>query len=304
MIKISLNTPILFLIFNRLETTKRVFDEIKKARPKQLFIASDGPRENKVGEKEVVEKIREYVLKNINWKCKVKTLFRKKNIGCKYAVSGAIDWFFDNVEQGIILEDDCLPSQSFFRFCQDTLEKYRYENKIMQVSGTNVEGVSKTKEDYFFTDCFNAWGWATWKRAWNKYDVNMNDWRKYRTGKIFRFMNYNRLSSYLQAWRLFDMTYRNKINTWDYQWIFSCITNKGLCIIPKKNLITNMGFTSIATHTSNYQSEDKQLIANELKFPLKENDRIEINPKYLNSYYSFFGKTIWQKIFEKIFQKR
>jgi hypothetical protein len=121
--------PVLFLVFNRIESTKRVFLEIGKAKPRKLFIASDGARENKEGEKEVVKQIREYILKNINWKCEVKTRFREKNLGCKNAVADGISWFFDNVEEGIILEDDCLPSQSFFRFCQEMLEKYRDDER-------------------------------------------------------------------------------------------------------------------------------------------------------------------------------
>src|SRR6056297_619848 len=122
-------TPVLFLIFNRLDTTKQVFEEIRKAKPKQLFIAADGPRTKQ--EKEKTDAVRKYVLDNIGWKCSVKKLFRNKNLGCKYAVSGAIDWFFENVEQGIILEDDCLPSQSFFRFCEELLEKYKDDERVM-----------------------------------------------------------------------------------------------------------------------------------------------------------------------------
>ncbi len=131
-----MNTPILFLTFNRLEETKQVFNEIKKYGPSKLYLASDGPRKNKEGEREIVKKIREYILDNITWPCKVKILFRHKNLGCKYAVSSAIDWFFKNERRGIILEDDCLPSQSFFRFCEEMLTKYKNDREIMQISGT------------------------------------------------------------------------------------------------------------------------------------------------------------------------
>src|SRR3989339_483651 len=136
-----LTTPVLFIVFNRLDTTKQVFEEIKKAKPQKIFIAADGPRNKE--EKKKTDAIRNYILKNINWKCELKTLFREKNLGCKYAVAGAIDWFFENVEQGIILEDDCLPSQSFFIFCQDMLERYKTDQRIMHISGTNVESKNK-----------------------------------------------------------------------------------------------------------------------------------------------------------------
>src|SRR5580704_13976707 len=119
-----INTPVLFLIFNRLDTTRKVFNEIRKAHPQKLFIAADGPRANKPGEKELCEKTRQFVTKNVDWNCEVKTLFRNENLGCKVAVKGAIDWFFENVTEGIILEDDCLPNQSFFRFCAFGLNKY------------------------------------------------------------------------------------------------------------------------------------------------------------------------------------
>jgi len=136
--KFGLTTPVLYLAFNRLGTVKKTFPEIRKAKPRQLFISCDGPRTKE--EREKTDAVRKYILDNIDWKCNVKTLFRNKNLGCKYAVSSAIDWFFKNVKQGIILEDDCLPSQSFFRFCQEMLERYKDDERIMQISGTNVEG--------------------------------------------------------------------------------------------------------------------------------------------------------------------
>jgi len=173
----ALTTPVLFIVFNRLDTTKQVFEEIKKAKPQKLFIAADGPRNFQ--EKNKTDVVRKYILENINWKCEVKTLFREKNLGCKYAVAGAIDWFFDNVEQGIILEDDCLPSQSFFKFCQEMLEKYKDDERVMHISGTNVEGISKIDQDYFFAINFNVWGWATWKRAWKLYDINVTHWPRF-----------------------------------------------------------------------------------------------------------------------------
>src|SRR3989304_2636082 len=154
-----LTAPVLFLTFNRPEETKRVFEEIKKAKPKQLFIASDGPRESRPEEKIVITELRAHLLKNIDWRCKIKTLFRDKNFGCRKSVSGAIDWFFSHVEKGVILEDDCLPSQSFFRFCQELLERYKDDKRIMQISGTNVEGISKIEESYFFSRTYNVWGW-------------------------------------------------------------------------------------------------------------------------------------------------
>jgi len=163
------NTPILFLVFNRFDLTKKVFKEIKKARPKSLFISSDGARTKK--EEKKVEEIRQYLLNNIDWNCNLKTLFRNKNLGCQKAVSSAISWFFNNVEQGVILEDDCLPNQDFFKFSEEMLKKYKNNDKIMHISGTNVEKKSNLNEDYFFSKTFNMWGWATWRRSWKYFDI-------------------------------------------------------------------------------------------------------------------------------------
>src|SRR4030042_6453503 len=148
----KLTTPVLFLIFNRPDTTEKVFDEIRKAKPKKLFVAADGPRQDKQGEKEKVGRARQIVIDGIDWDCEIKTLFRDKNLGCKVAVSSAINWFFENEEMGIILEDDCLPHQSFFRFCGELLEKYKDDERIMVISGENLLfGRKRTNYSYYFS---------------------------------------------------------------------------------------------------------------------------------------------------------
>ena len=177
----NLKTPILFLIFNRLDTTRRVFEEIRKQKPRQLFVASDGPRVNKDGEREIVEKTRKLVLDNIDWECEVKTLFRGENLGCKIAVSSAIDWFFENIEEGIILEDDCLPAQSFFGYCEELLEKFREDGRISVISGDNFQfGWRNTSDSYYFSKNCHIWGWATWRRAWERYDVEMKTYPNFK----------------------------------------------------------------------------------------------------------------------------
>jgi hypothetical protein len=235
-----MKTPILFLVFNRLSTTKQVFEEIRKAKPSQLFIASDGGKN--VKEKIVVEQIRRFVLNSIDWKCKVRKLFRQKNLGCKYAVSEAIIWFFKHVKQGIILEDDCLPSQSFFPFCEAMLEKYKDVEDIAMICGTNVEGVSKIIGDFFFSNSFNIWGWATWRRAWKDYDINMKEWKKYRASlKFLDITKGESLFQKIKSWKDYQACYTNKADTWDFQWDLHCLLNDKLSVIPQKNLITNIG---------------------------------------------------------------
>lgn len=298
--KFELITPVLLLVFNRIDTTKKVFEEIRKVKPKELFITADGPRNDK--EKEKTDAVRNYILKSINWECKIKTLFRNKNLGCKYAVSSAIDWFFDNVEQGIILEDDCLPSQSFFQFCQEILEKYKDDERIMQISGTNIELKSDVKADYFFSRSCSVWGWATWRRAWKKYDIKMTLWPRFKLEKKIKVFGYDLISK-LKSIRFFDNTYKNKIDTWDFQWDFACKINNGLSIVPRRNLIKNIGFGGGATHTNNY-GNCKSLDNFNIDFPLTHEKIFLPDINYEKKYSVFFRPNFIRTIFVKMFMKK
>jgi len=272
--KFKLTTPILFLIFNRLETTKRVFEEIRKAKPTKLFIAADGPRNEK--EKRVTDRVRKWVLSNINWHCKVKTLFREKNLGCKYAVSSAIGWFFENVHQGIILEDDCLPSQSFFRFCQELLEKYKKNKKIKMITGYNLlDNNINLNYSYWFSSNMFIWGWATWRRAWEEYDINIE--KKVDIIKLYKLSN-NFFDFLLNLKRVNDLK-NKKVDTWDYQWSISMKLRKGLCIVPKRNLIENLGFCEQFTNTKPNEIDIKYFYKKrkDLDFPLIHPPKIENN---------------------------
>ena len=180
-----LNTAVLFLVFNRIDTTKKVFEAIRQAKPPRLYIAADGARESK-DEEEKVNAVRDYVSSNIDWDCEIKTLFNEKNLGCKMAVSGAIDWFFDNEEMGIILEDDCLPSQSFFWFCEEMLAKYKDDMRVWHVAGNNFHFGWKRDEDYsyYFGGIYGSiWGWASWRTRWNHYDVEMKNYDEVKSKK-------------------------------------------------------------------------------------------------------------------------
>lgn len=249
----SLNTPVLFLIFNRPDTTQKVFNEIKQAKPKQLFIAADGPRHDSEDEIEKCQKARE-IISSVDWDCEVKTLFRNKNLGCKIAVSSAIDWFFENVEEGIILEDDCLPVQSFFWFCEELLEYYRDDTRIMMISGNNFQfGKAIGEGSYYFSKYTHIWGWATWKRAWRHFDVSMKSFEKFKTEKqINNIFNIKQQKNY---WlRIFQITYDNNIDSWAYVWTYTCLVNNGLCVIPNVNLVSNIGFNKEALHTKDENS--------------------------------------------------
>jgi hypothetical protein len=244
-------TPILYLIFNRLELTKITFPSICVLKPKKLFIAADGPRFGNHYDENNCRLVREYVLSTIDWDCEVKVLFREENLGCGKAISEALSWFFMNVDEGIILEDDCLPDISFFSFCTILLNRYRYENRIMHIGGTNLQfGKFRGDGDYYYSIISHVWGWATWRRAWVHYEFNLNNAIKIspnRYNNVFR-SNKNIIKYYKD---IFSEMRNSKIDTWDYQWFYIIILNNGLSICPNKNLVKNIGFGKEATHCVN-----------------------------------------------------
>ena len=266
-------TPILFLIFNRPETEKRVFEMIRKAKPKVLYVAADGPRKDIKGEKEKCNLARKIVDEGVDWDCKVHKLYRNKNLGCKMAVSGAIDWFFKNVEEGIILEDDCLPDITFFKFCSTLLEKYRDDERIFLISGDNNQKCSFSKNSYYFSKYPHIWGWATWRSSWNKYKVNIYGWR---SDYDIVFDNGTKNSEKLFWSNYFDNVADSAIDTWDYQVVYCSFVNKQLNIIPSVNLVENIGVGLMSTHTT----KAKYLKPREsIKFPLKYNIELKRNHK-------------------------
>ncbi len=243
-------SPILFLIFNRPDTTIQVFEQIKRAQPSRLYIAADGPRSTRETDTYLCEQTRA-ILRSIDWDCEVRTLFRDENLGCKEAVSSAITWFFDQEEEGIILEDDCLPADDFFRFCDILLEKYRYDTRIRYISGCNLQqGQVYGRASYYFSHLPNAWGWASWKRVWNDYD---KDLIAYQSADIYsQFLKIFNEPLLAEAWtQIFIDLKANKIDTWDYQLSIINFFNNGLAITPNVNMIKNIGFGENATHTFN-----------------------------------------------------
>ena len=264
------DVPILFLVFNRPDTTQQVFERIKKLEPASLFIAADGFRSHMPGEKEKCELVKNLILEGIDWPCEVKTLFRDSNLGCGHAVSGAINWFFDQVDEGIVLEDDVLPSFSFFKFCQELLMKYRDDERVYMISGSNFAGVWKPElSSYYFSHYGGIWGWATWKRAWKAYDFNVKlmsnqEVRK----KIKTNKNYTPEENEL-FFKIFEAIYQGSgPDTWDYQWHFTRIIENASSIVPSKNLTSNIGFSENATHTKDVMSPMANMPVYELSDPI------------------------------------
>ena len=238
----NLNVPVLFMIFNRPSTTIPVFERIKLAKPNILYIAADGPR-SKQGEAQACQEARR-IVENIDWNCEVHTLFRSNNLGCKEAIRTAIDWFFENEDMGIILEDDCLADSSFFNYCEILLNKYKDEKQVMMITGTSYLNSGITGHDkFYFSQYFAIWGWATWRRAWLEYDKDMKAWPEIRRSLILKDKYGPYLGSVLES--LCQSTYEGKCDTWDIQWFISCLNKDGLCIAPKINLISNIGTVGV-----------------------------------------------------------
>jgi hypothetical protein len=286
------SVPILLIIFNRLETSKRVFAEIKKIRPQFLYIAADGPRQDRIGEKEKCEEIRNYVINNVDWDCEVKTLYREKNLGCKLAVSSGLDWFFTQVAQGIILEDDCLPDQSFFPYCEELLEFYKDNDKVFMISGNNFL-LKRLPEDksYYFSRLTHVWGWASWRRAWSTYDISLKDYPIFIENKIIEkvWSSQNVREYWLQC---FNMVYENKLDTWDYQWTYNIWKHGGVCIAPRINLVSNIGYGSEETHGSSKKSKALDRPLEVMNFPLIHPETLTIDQAsddFENNYYFLRG---------------
>jgi hypothetical protein len=284
----KLRKPVLFIVFNRLDTTKKVFEEIRKSKPPKLYLASDGARKECVGENETVNNIRKYLLKNIDWECDVKTLFRKSNLGCKENVSKAITWLFENEEDGIILEDDCLPHKDFFRFTQEMLDLYKVDTRIMYISGTCLPlGKLNLKESYHFTQYGCIWGWATWRRAWGKYDIKMNSYDAIKKKKYIKQIMPNLLTRLRYLWTLKSVK-NGKINTWDIQWGLAIRANNGLIISPNNNMISNIGFNAEGvTHTQGSSKWESMLLK-----PLPSKI---IHPEYIIPSVNLYNKYCMQK---------
>jgi hypothetical protein len=251
-------------------TTAAVFEAIKMARPTRLYVSADGPQEGRPGETENCDKVRK-IATAVDWECDLKTLFRKENIGCGAAVSSGLDWFFENEEMGIILEDDCLPNQSFFRFCQELLCRYKDDERIMHIAGTNfLSGWQRDSDySYYFSYYGSIWGWATWRRAWKKYDVNIRHYPEIKY-KDYILDIFGSRSQARRKEQDFDSIMSGKLDTWDYQWMFARYINYGLSIIPELNLVSNIGFgKSIRDSNAETRSRKANMQTFELEFPLR-----------------------------------
>lgn len=262
-----MNTAIAFLIFNRPELTARVLEEIRKARPPVLLVVADGPRKGRPGDIEACEKTRA-LIDLVDWECDVRKNYAESNLGCGKRVSSGLDWVFSEVDEAIILEDDCVPHPTFFRFCEEMLGKYRDDERIGFIGGVNFcFDRAKEERSYYFSRGHYIWGWASWRRAWRGYDFYMKSWPGLRDdGWLRRLFGDRRVVRYYKC--NFDITHGGSLDTWDFQWFFHCWTNNRWEIMPNVNLVTNLGHDIVnATHTK-FESRIGNVPLNPMDFPL------------------------------------
>lgn len=242
-----LRTAVLFLVFNRPDTTAQVFEAIRKAKPPRLYVAADGPRGDREGEVERVNKVRE-IATAVDWPCEVKTLFRDENLGCKAAVSGAITWFFEHEEQGIILEDDCVPNKDFFPYCEWALNEFRDVPEVWHINGNNFGAATALYGGNSISFCSlgQVWGWATWANRWKNAQMNPF-YLSERVDELFKNWSLTKKARIIKKRHLLAL--KSGLDTWDFQWQVSILNAGGLAVSASSNLISNLGDGPDATHT-------------------------------------------------------
>jgi len=286
------NKPVVFIVFNRPKHTKKTFEIIKKIQPSQLFIIADGPRFEVKEDKKNCAKVRE-VISKINWNCKIYTNFSDINLGLKKRISTGLNWVFQNVEEAIILEDDCLADIDFFKFCEKLLDVYADNNKVWVISGNNfLRGNMFNNESYYFSKYAHIWGWATWRRAWKYYTDNIPFWNSWKNSNSWKLLIADKVER--KFWeKIFNEVHYGKGNiAWDYAWLANIWYHKGLSIVPNKNLVSNIGFDSEATTTKKSVKFVSKIKLEKLQIPLIHPKKIIINLKAdkFDFDYNFGGK--------------
>ena len=257
------NIPVLFIIFNRKETASQAFQRIRQAKPVRLYVAQDGPRGDNADDEAKIRDTRQAIINAIDWECEVKTLFQDTNLGCCMGVYTAISWLFENEEMGIVIEDDCIADDTFFAFAEEMLMKYKDDQRIGMIAGTNPIMQYTPRCSYLFSRFKSCWGWATWRRAWNNMDLNMQ-WRETDLRNVINNSGFNgkHNSKWYAQLKCID---NGAVSSWDWPWYFSLAAQNQLCIYPACNLVSNVGNGADATHTSLASVTYK---ATPLSFPL------------------------------------
>jgi len=305
-----LTTPVVFLIFRRPDLTAKVFEEIRRVQPPKLLVVADGPRNEE--EAKLCEEARG-VIETVDWSCEVYKNYSNFNLGCRQRVSSGITWAFEQVEEAIILEDDCLPNTSFFHFCQSLLDYYRDDERVWVISGNNFQdGQWRGDGSYYFSRYNHCWGWATWKRSWKYFEEDLQTWPSFRDNDFIQCIFDDPVEATYWT-EIFDQLFENnEPNTWDYQWTYTCWKNSGLTILPNVNLVSNIGFGDNSTHTNDLKSPFANMpthqisdivhptflvrdkVADSYTFTHNFNDKEEIKKKWLYVWKKRLSR--WKKV--------
>ena len=288
-------SPILLITFNRPETTQKVFDALRKIKPLKLYVFNDGPRSGNNNDLIAREEIKS-IIRHVDWECELITNFSEKNKGCGLGVSGAISWAFENEERLIIVEDDCIPTEAFVDYCNHCLEKYQDNNNVFHIAGNNyTEKHNFTNDDYLFSKYGHIWGWATWKRAWNYFDYDMKDWPTFRDNHLYNVVSSKAEYKYFEE--LINRYYENPILPWGMRWMFAKFKNRGLSIVPRVNLVQNIG--DYGTHTKGgfkFKVSDSFVINS-------EPDIVSPNERYDDRHFRkhiYLGTRLYSKVYKKL----
>ena len=296
-----MKTPIAFIIFNRPDKTQKVFEAIRCAQPPKLFVIADGPRLHRSDDLDKCAATRA-IIDQVDWNCEVIKNFSDKNLGCGMRPATGISWVFENVEEAIILEDDCIPHPTFFRFCEELLDKYRFDHRVMHISGNNYWSEKFQRNDsYVFSRYPLSWGWATWKRAWQHYEFEMTLWHQVNQRNVLRDLLGDRHT--VDTWiKIFQRIGTDAtLDCWDYQWILTCWLQNGLSILPNVNMVSNVGFGADATHTftkESFAADGTQLSVSQeaMTFPLKHPQMMirdsDIDRLIQDVYYDYYPKLL------------
>jgi len=294
----GLKIPVVLFVFNRPDTTKVVFERIRSVKPHTLIIVADGPRSDRPGEPEACKDVRRIVDK-VDWPCELLRNFSETNIGCGLRVAGGLDWVFQQIEEAIILEDDCVPDPTFFPFCEELLERYRSQTGIMQISGSNaLFGRHFVDQSYYFSKYPHCWGWATWRRAWRLFDFDMEAWKTERDECLSHFDDSSERAFWRSGW---DSLAKGTLNAWAYRWCLACLNANGLSVTPSVNLVANIGFGSTATHTKSYLAAIRPAVR-KMQFPLHHPTSLEPNvfADRVTARRLFYSRSAFGKLVEMI----
>lgn len=288
MSEFKLTVPVVFCVFKRLDTTQKVFEKIRDAKPQKLYIVADSAREHVAGEKEKVVQVRDYIEKNIDWECEVHKNYAQANMGCGVRISSGLKWVFETEEEAIILEDDCVPDPSFFQYCQEMLEHYRDDDRIAMISGSNpFSGRYSAKGDYLFSKAPFIWGWATWRRTWQFYDYDLKSLPQNRKNPVFKSVF--PLKAYWVYMAEFEALFRHAFDTWDYQFMYAVILHDKLNIIPMENHIFNIGFQEESTHTNKTPKWLRQEVC-PVRFPIHYRTEVVWDKAFDREYFANANK--------------